>query len=108
MDEHVAKAITTELLARGVDVTTAQAIGARHIDDVELIRRATAMGRVLFTNDKGFAEHVTVFYERQEDFTGVIFAPQTLGIGPTVKYLQLAAELLEPDEVGNLFSRLPL
>lgn len=108
MDEHVSKAITMGLLAKGVDVITAQDSGARQTDDIELIRRATAVGRVLFTNDKGFGEHVRGFYERGEDFTGVIFGPQSLGIGPTVKDLHLIAELMEPDEVRNIFSRLPL
>ena len=43
MDEHVAKAITVALLARRVDVVTAQQVQADAIDDNDLIRRATEL-----------------------------------------------------------------
>jgi predicted nuclease of predicted toxin-antitoxin system len=50
-DVHVHRAITEGLRLRGVDVLTAQEDGARRLPDGELLNRATALGRVLFTQD---------------------------------------------------------
>ena len=51
MDVHVSAAIPEGLRLRGVDVLTAQEDGRRRLPDPELLDRATALGRVLFTQD---------------------------------------------------------
>ena len=51
MDVHVHAAITEGLRLRGVDVLTAQEDGGRRLRDPALLDRATALGRVLFTQD---------------------------------------------------------
>jgi predicted nuclease of predicted toxin-antitoxin system len=51
MDVHVPRAITEGLQLRGVDVLTAQEDDARRLGDTELLDRATARGRVLFSRD---------------------------------------------------------
>ncbi len=51
MDVHVHRAITTGLRMRGVDVITAQEDGYRRALDPDLLDRATALGRVLFSQD---------------------------------------------------------
>jgi predicted nuclease of predicted toxin-antitoxin system len=53
MDVHVPAAITDGLRLRGVDVLTAQEDGTGEFFDSDLLDRATALGRVLFTQDKG-------------------------------------------------------
>ena len=62
----------------------------------------------MVTNDKGFAGHVEGFYNRNEFFCGVIFAPASLGIGPTLQDLYLMAEVMEPQEMHNVYYRLPI
>jgi predicted nuclease of predicted toxin-antitoxin system len=54
MDEHVPRAISVGLRLRGVDVLTAQEDGLRNTPDADLLDRATALGRVIFTQDDDF------------------------------------------------------
>lgn len=51
MDVHVRRAVTVGLRLRGVDVVTAQVDNAGGMPDDELLRRATELGRVLFSQD---------------------------------------------------------
>ncbi len=51
-DVHVPYAITFGLRVRGVDGLTAQEDGTNELADDLLLDRATALGRVLFSQDK--------------------------------------------------------
>jgi hypothetical protein len=51
MDVHVPRAITDALKLRDIDVLTADEDGSRRLTDPELLDRATALARVLFTRD---------------------------------------------------------
>jgi hypothetical protein len=51
MDHHVAHPITAALRVRGVSVLTAIEDGAERLPDADLLDRATALGRVLFSQD---------------------------------------------------------
>jgi predicted nuclease of predicted toxin-antitoxin system len=51
MDVHVRRAVTEGLRQRGVDVVTAQEDGSATLDDPLLLDRASALGRVLFSQD---------------------------------------------------------
>lgn len=51
MDHHVARAITSGLRLRNVDVLTAYDDGSHEAEDPALLDRATALGRVLFSQD---------------------------------------------------------
>lgn len=51
LDVHVKAAITAGLRRRGIDVVTAQDDGATRLEDVPLLDRAIAPGRVLFSQD---------------------------------------------------------
>lgn len=52
MNVHVPQAITRGLRRRGVDVLTAQEDGTTELRDPELVDRASALGRILFTRDQ--------------------------------------------------------
>lgn len=51
-DHNVSRAITQGLRLREVDVLTAYEDGAHLLPDPELLDRATALGRPLFTSDE--------------------------------------------------------
>jgi Domain of unknown function (DUF5615) len=51
IDVHVKAAITAGVRRRGIDVITAQENGATRLEDVPLLDRATALGRVLFSQE---------------------------------------------------------
>jgi predicted nuclease of predicted toxin-antitoxin system len=74
MDVHVHQAITAGLRLRGVDVLTAQEDGARQLSDSGLLDRATALGRVLFSQDEDLLREATRRQQSRESFAGVIYA----------------------------------
>lgn len=109
MDVHVPRAITRGLVVAGVDVLTAQEAGASEISDPELLNRATALGRVLFTRDENLLAEST---RRQRDsmpFSGVVYAHQMrVNIGQCIHDLHLLAECLLPSEVFGHVIHLPI
>ena len=52
MDVHVPLPVTAGLIQRGIDVTTAQWDQNAHLSDPDLLDRATALGRVLVSQDE--------------------------------------------------------
>jgi hypothetical protein len=106
-DHNVNRAVTQGIRLRGVDVLTALEDGAHHLTDSELLDRATALGRVLFSNDKDL---VLEARRRQRDgfrFNGVVFAPQKLPIGLCIEQLELVVKAGEPEEFVDSLLFLP-
>jgi predicted nuclease of predicted toxin-antitoxin system len=66
MDVHVKAAITAGLRRRGIDVVTAQEDGGTRLEDGALLERATALQRMLFSQD--------------DDLLAVARARQTAGV----------------------------
>jgi len=109
VDVHVRRAITEGLRLRGVDVLTAQEDGAREFDDPDLLDRATALGRVLFTQDDDLLREAKRRQRSGEMFVGVIYAHQlNLTIGQCIADLELIAQASEPAEWINRTEYLPL
>jgi hypothetical protein len=104
MDEHVASAITEGLRQRGVDVLTAQEDGRGGVDDPVLLDRATALGRVLFTQDTDLLAEGTRRRQVGEPFAGIVYAHQVrVTIGRCVQDLELLAGASGPGElVGKI------
>jgi len=109
MDVHVPAVITRTLLARGVDVLTAQADGATRLDDPALLDRAGELGRVLFTRDDDFLVEASL---RQRDgipFAGVVYAHQLrVTIGQCVQDMEIIAKCCDPAVLANYVEHLPL
>lgn len=108
MDVHVPQAVIEQLRRRGVDVLTAVEDGLGTAEDVELIRRAFALGRVLFTQDIHFKALAEQMQRDREPFAGLAFAhPLHVTIGRLVKDLQLIAEASDPQDWVSLVEHLP-
>jgi len=109
MDVHIPKAITVQLRLSGVDVLTAQEDGRAEVDDAILLDRATELGRVLFTQDKGLLAEAALRQRMGVPFGGLIYshALQTY-IGATVSDLRIIAEASESDEWASRVEYLPL
>jgi hypothetical protein len=108
-DVHVHRAITEELRLRGVDVLTAQEDGGRRLPDGELLGRATALGRVLFTQDVDLLREAAQRQRRGEPFAGVVYAHQRyVTIGQCIRDLELIAYAGEIEEFANRVEYLPL
>lgn len=74
MDVHVPFAMSTGLRLRGIDILTAPEDGAAKLKDAELLDRAAALGRVVFTRDKDFLREATSRQQAGLAFSGVIHA----------------------------------
>lgn len=109
MDHHVPRAITIGLRLRGVDVVTAYEDDASDLDDEDLLDRATALARTLFTRDHDF---LVVAARRQREgipFYGVIFAHQLrVSIGRCIRDMETIARVGEPEDLLNGIVFLPL
>ena len=109
MDEQVQGQITRALRARGVDVITVQEDGRDGAEDPDVLDRAGALGRVVFTRDDDFLREATRRQRAAESFGGVVYAYQ---LGPSIadciRDLELIAVAGEPDEFEDRVQYLPL
>jgi hypothetical protein len=109
MDHHVHSAITQGLWARGVDVLTAEEDNASRLPDPQLLDRATALGRVLFSQDTDLLREGARRQQSGEHFAGVIYAQQLhVPIGRCIDDLELLALACDPPEFVNRVEYLPL
>jgi hypothetical protein len=109
MDHHVPRAVTAGLRLRRVDVLTAAEDGAAELDDPDLLDRATALGRVLFSQDEDLLVEATRRQAEGIPFSGVVYAHQLrLPIGVCVRDLELVAAASEPADSHNQVIFLPL
>ena len=108
MDVHVPGPITQQLRQRRVDVLTAQDDERDRASDAELLERATALGRVVFTHDVRFRLLAEDWQRHGRQFAGLLFGPQLGGtIGQYVQDLELIATVSESHEWQNVVQFLP-
>src|SRR5687768_13223569 len=99
MDHHVPYAITHGLRLRGVDVLTAEEDGTARFPDPELLDRATALDRLLFTQDDDLIREAVQRQRSGQSSMGVIYTHQhNLGIGECIDRLELIAQAGRTDE----------
>ena len=73
MDHHMPRAITLGLRLRQVDVITAYEDQTHEISDADLLDRATALGRILFSQDDDLLAEATRRQRSGGVFAGVIY-----------------------------------
>lgn len=109
MDVHVNAAITAGVRRRGIEALTAQEDGSRRLEDARLLDRATALQRVLFSQDEDL---LAIARERQISgvfFAGLIYGHQLAAtIGKYVLDLELLCKVLDPEDMANRIEYLPL
>jgi hypothetical protein len=109
MDVHIPRAITTQLRLRGVDVLTAQEDGYARSSDSRLLDRATALGRVLVSQDQDLLIEADRRLHSSASFAGLIFSrPLDISIGRSVADLHLIAQATESSDWLNRVEYLPL
>ena len=72
-DNHMARAVADGLRRHGIDVQTSHQAGRSRFPDDELIRLATADGRVVVTQDEDFKALAADFQTRGEEFAGIVY-----------------------------------
>jgi hypothetical protein len=109
MDVHVPAPITRALIRRGVDVMASQDDGTTQIGDPELLDRATALNRALFSRDKDLLSEATARQRAGRFFAGLIYAHQLrVTIGQCINDLEIIAKAGNPEELHNRVEHLPL
>lgn len=109
MDEHVHGAVTRGLRQRGIDVLTVQEDGWEGCNDADLLDRASALSRIMFTQDADFLREAVGRQKRGESFAGVIYLhQQRLTIGQCIEELEILATLSDACEYVNRIEHLPI
>jgi predicted nuclease of predicted toxin-antitoxin system len=109
MDVHVQKGVTGGLRLRGVDVVTAQEDEAAQMADPDLLERATALDRVLFTQDEDFLKEAGRRQQFAIQFAGVVYCSQlALTIGQIIRDLEIIAKAADPVDLADKVEYLPL
>ena len=108
-DHQVPRAITLGLRLRGVDVLTAFEDGASTLPDPALLDLATALSRVLFSQDADLLIEAARRQATGPAFAGVIYGhPLRIAIGTCVEELALLAAAGDPTDLYNQVLFLPL
>ena len=88
---------------------TAQEDGARRFPDAMLLDRATALGRVLFSQDRDLLREAAQRQQQGVSFAGLIYAHQLrVTIGQCVRDLELLALTSDPEDFADRVEYLPL
>jgi hypothetical protein len=109
MDVHMKAAIIAGIRRRGIDVVTAQEDEATRLEDVPLLERATALGRVLFSQDDDLLAITRARQTQGVFFAGLIYGHQLAAtIGKYVLDLEVVCTVLDPEDMANRIEYLPL
>ena len=109
MDVHVKAAITAGIRRRGINVVTAQEDRATRLEDAPLLDRATALERVLFSQDDDLLVIARARQIQGVFFAGLIYGHQLAAtIGKYVLDLEVICTVLDPEDMTNRIEYLPL
>jgi uncharacterized protein with PIN domain len=108
-DQHVPAAIGRALRLRGVEVLTAYEDGSARLEDEPLLLRATALNRILFTQDEDLLALAHLYQKAERSFAGVVYAHQQhVSIGRCINDLEIISKASSAEEMANHVEFLPL
>lgn len=107
-DHNVPRAVADGLRRRGVDVLTALADGFERATDLEILDRATELGRVAVSSDHDFIVEGRRRQKEGARFAGIIFVRQDLPVGVVIDDLELIALAGEPGDLVDSLLFLPI
>jgi uncharacterized protein with PIN domain len=102
-DEHIARAVVRGLRQRGVDVLTVPEAGLMGAPDVEHLRFAVRVQRVIITQDDDFLRLAAA----GEPHAGIVYAPQHTPVGTIIRGLMLIVRVLDAAELQGRIEFLP-
>ncbi|MEL6269881.1 MAG: DUF5615 family PIN-like protein [Chloroflexota bacterium] len=86
LDDHVAKAIAQQLVARGADAVHCADVDKTHDTDTAHLEYATAEGRVVVTQDDDFVKLAITWAQSGKDHAGVMLLPPHLNGQAQISY----------------------
>ena len=97
MNVHVPYAISFGLRLREVDVVTSQEDSTAELEDSDLLDRATALGRALFTQDTDFLRIASGRQRDEIEFAGIIFGSQNeMTVSGCIRDLESSPRFMSP------------
>ena len=96
-DEQVSKAVVMGLRRRGVEVLTVPEAGTLGASDVEQLRRARDLRRVIFTHDDDFLRLAAA----GTGHAGIVYATQDRPIGEVIRGLMLIHDVLDAEDMAG-------
>ena len=92
-----------------MDILTAQENGSDRLEDSELLDRALAFHRVLFTQDDDLLMEAARRQQTDKPFFGLVYGHQrNITVRQTIDDLELLAKVCAEDELVNRVVFLPL
>ncbi len=108
-DENVLGPIVSGLRRRGVDVLTVVEDGRGGIPDPEVLNRATALSRLLFSQDDDLLREAKKRQEAGETFVGVVYGHiLRVSVGQSIEDLETIAGACELSDFAGRVEYLPL
>jgi hypothetical protein len=108
-DHNMPRDVARGLVAREVDLLTAMADEADRAPDEQMLMRATALGRLLVSQDRDFTVITTRWLRSGRSFAGYARVPQKgMSIGAIIEQLEMLAKASDPHQVENQVFYLPL
>jgi hypothetical protein len=99
LDENVQVVIAEQLQRRGIDVVTVRDLGLLGETDINHLKRATELGRVLCTYDTDYVELATSGMQH----AGIVIAKQYKHtIGDWISFLELVYGVYEAEEMQSI------
>jgi len=107
-DQHMPGPLAHGLRIRGVSVLVAEDDDNKELKDELLLERATALGRILVSNDKDFRRIAARWQSLGRPFAGVVaITDQHASYGLLIEHLLMIAEVYSPDDVTNRIEYIP-
>ena len=107
-DQHVQGPIPAGLRRLGTDVLTSEDDGMKRAEDDELLERATALGRILVTNDEDFTVIARRWQATGRPIAGIVYMTrQQIPYRQAIEDRQLIAESYTPEEMANRVEYIP-
>lgn len=107
-DVHLPIDIVHGLRRRGIDILRAQEDGQGRTADPALLDRATALGRMMVTQDDDFLIEAERRQRHGIPFAGIAYAhQQRVTVSSMIRDLELIASVMEAHELRNGVEHLP-
>jgi hypothetical protein len=107
-DQHVPGPIAAGLRRQGIDVITTEQDGRKSLEDESLFERATALGRVMVTNDDDFLRIAAAWMAEGRHFAGLVYIKsQRVPFGKLIDDLLLIASVYSAEEMTDRIEHLP-
>ncbi len=78
LDDHLAKAIAEQIVAKGADAVHCADVGKTHASDSEHLEYAATEGRILVTQDDDFIRLAATWAQEGKSHSGIMFVPPHL------------------------------